>query len=131
MPKNKRPRKKYVSGRHPITYPGVKRAAVEDIKQQISLAEIAIRIKLPRGEATLAELCQVRDLFNCLEFSLIHRRKVISEEDQEVGGDEVARAGIDLSAVIARGTSPARQAEQAISPPQCSRSRSMSMRGLM
>ena len=103
MPKSKKPRKKFVSGNHPIRIPGVERMKIEDIKKDIALAELAVRIKLPRGEASYTDLSQVRDLFNCLMFSLMHRQKVIDQSDADAAGDELIQAGIDLTTVLKRG----------------------------
>ena len=103
MPKSKKPRKRYVSGRHPISYPAVRRRDIEDIKKEIMSAETAVRIKLPRGEASYTDLSQVRDLFNCLMFSLMHRQKVIDQSEADAAGDELIQAGIDLTTVLKRG----------------------------
>ncbi len=83
MPKSKKPRKRYVSGRHPISYPAVRRRDIDDIKTQISNAETAVRIKLPRGEASYKDLSNVRDLYNCLSYSLLHRQKAIDQQEAE------------------------------------------------
>ena len=103
MPKSKKPRKRYVSGRHPVSYPAVRRRDIEDIKKEIMSAETAVRIKLPRGEASYSDLSQVRDLFNCLMFSLMHRQKVIDQSEADAAGAELIQAGIDLTTVLKRG----------------------------
>lgn len=103
MPKSKKPRKRYVSGRHAISFPGIRRQDIEDIKKEILSAETAVRIKLPRGEASYTDLSQVRDLFNCLMFSLMHRQKVIDQSEADAAGDELIQAGIDLTTVLKRG----------------------------
>ena len=103
MPKSKKPRKKYCSGAHAVSFPGIRRCDIDDIKAKISTAETAVRIKLPRGEASYSDLSQVRDLFNCLMFSLMHRQKVIDQSEADAAGDELIQAGIDLTAVMKRG----------------------------
>ena len=103
MPRSKKPRKRYVSGHHPISYPAIYRRDIDDIKEQISNAELAVRIKLPRGEATYSDLSQTRDLFNCLMFSMMHRQKVIDQKDADEAGNVLVQAGIDLTTVIKRG----------------------------
>ena len=104
MPKSKKPRKKFVSGNHPIRIPGVERVKIEDIKKDISLAELAVRIKLPRGEASYKDLSNVRDLYNCLSYSLLHWQKAIDQQDAEASGAVLYQAAEDLSTVIKRGT---------------------------
>ena len=103
MPKSKSPRKKYDSRRHAVSFSGIKPKDIEDIKKQIAVAEVAVRIKLPRGEASYSDLSQVRDLFNCLMFSLMHRQKVIDQEEADQAGDELVQAGIDLTNLLRRG----------------------------
>lgn len=103
MPKSKKPRKRYVSGQHAISVPGMRLERINNIKTQIANAETALRIKLPRGEATYSDLDQVRSLFNCLMFSLMHRQKVIDQSESEEAGNELIQAGIDLTAVMQRG----------------------------
>lgn len=103
MPKSKKPRKRYVSGQHAIPFPGIRRQDIDDIKTKIATAETAVRIKLPRGEASYSDLSQVRDLFNCLMFSLMHRQKVIDQSEADAAGDELIQAGIDLTTVLKRG----------------------------
>ena len=103
MPKSKKPRKKFVSGNHPIRIPGVERVKIEDIKKDIALAELAVRIKLPRGEASYKDLSNVRDLYNCLAFSLLHRQKAIDQQDASASCAVLYQAAEDLSTVIKRG----------------------------
>lgn len=103
MPKSKKPRKKYVSGQHAISVPGMRLDRIKNIKTQIANAEIALRIKMPQGEATYSDLDQVRSLFNCLTFCLEHRKKVINQAESEAAGKELIQAGIDLTAVMKRG----------------------------
>lgn len=103
MPKTKKPRKKYCSGRHAVLIPGTKPCDIKDIKDQIAAAETAMRIKLPLGKASYGDLSQVRDLFNCLMFSLMHRQRVIDQCDADAAGAELLQAGIDLTTVLKRG----------------------------
>ena len=103
MPKSKPTRKKYVSGRHAVLIPGTKPCDIKDIKDQIAAAETAVRIKLPLGKASYGDLAQVRDLFNCLMFSLMHHQKAIDQGESAAAGDEVAKAGVDLTTVLRRG----------------------------
>ena len=83
MPKSKKTRKRYVSGRHSISYPAIRHRDIDDIKTRISNAETAVRIKLPKGEASYSDLSQARDLFNCLMFSLMHQQKVIDQSEAD------------------------------------------------
>lgn len=103
MPKSKPTRKKYVSGRHAVLIPGTKPCDIKDIKDQIAAAETAMRIKLPLGKASYGDLAQVRDLFNCLMFSLMHRQKVIDQGESDAAGDEIVKAGEALTTVLRRG----------------------------
>ena len=103
MPNTKKPRKKYCSGRHAVLIPGTKPCDIKDIKDQIAAAETALRIKLPLGKASYGDLAQVRDLFNCTMFSLVHRQKVIDQGESDAAGDEIVKAGEALAAVLRRG----------------------------
>ncbi|MDR3897757.1 MAG: hypothetical protein Q3X95_00650 [Duodenibacillus sp.] len=67
-------------------------------------AETAVRIKLPRGEASYKDLSNVRDLYNCLSYSLLHRQKAIDQQEAEASGAVLYQAAEDLSTVIKRGT---------------------------
>lgn len=49
------------------------------------------------------DLSQVRDLFNCLTFSLIHRQKVLDQSEADGAAADIYQAGIDLTTVINRG----------------------------
>ena len=103
MPKAKKPRKKYVSGRHSICFPGIFKSRLDAIRRSIEEAETAVRIKLPLGEASYSDLSQVRDLFNCLMFSLMHRQKVIDQSESNDAAAVLAQAGVDLTTVLKRG----------------------------
>ena len=103
MPKSKPTRKKYVRGRHAVLIPGTKPCDIKDIKDQIAAAETAVRIKLPLGKASYGDLAQVRDLFNCTMFSLVHRQKVIDQGESDAAGDEIVKAGEALATVLRRG----------------------------
>lgn len=104
MPKSKKPRKHFVSGRHPMRILGVERAKIDDVKNSIELAELAVRIKLPRGEASFNDLSQVRHLYNCLAFSLMHRQSVIDQKEADESLAVLYQAATDLSTVIDRGS---------------------------
>lgn len=108
MPKSKKPRKKFVSGQHAIAIRGVSPSIINNIRTEIANAEVALRIKLPRGEATYSDLDQVRSLFNCLMFCLEHRQKVINFAEAEAAANELLQAGIDLGNVMERGAESGR-----------------------
>lgn len=81
MPKNKKPRKKRQY--RPASINCFNPSDIEDIKQRLNRVELVALLKLGKGDATLDELREMRDLMNAVVFATIHRETASDEESQE------------------------------------------------
>lgn len=99
--KNKAPRKHYRPKK--IALPGMQQLDVRAVKDRLRRIEFIAHERLHLGQCTKQELFDIKDLFNCLLFCIMHRQKTLDQEIADEASNLFLSAGRTLMEVVQKG----------------------------
>lgn len=99
--KSKPPRKHYRPKK--TSLPGMQQLDVRIIKDRLGRIEFIAHERLHLGQCTKQELIDIKDLFNCLLFCIMHRKKTLNQEAVDDAGNLLLSAGRALMEVVQKG----------------------------
>lgn len=80
-----------------------RKSDIEDVYSQLSRVELTASLKLHKGESTLDELHEVRDLFNATCFGCLHRKDAITDDGSVDAVKFIMATGVKLANLCRRG----------------------------